>query len=247
MSLRRVVYSPPRLPGRSTTTAQASVARSRRTRSGSIRASVVGRPEYIPATYFNKTQHYAVYTPDLDQPAFTDIRQRDHSVRLTWQVSAKHKIAFTEAFQDNCFCRYTLTSAQSPEASNTLVYDPLRLTQATWSYPATNRLLFDVGVTHMLNTKDIPYYDGATKDDIAITDSGLGLTYNAANNGLGNTGYTPFKPDTGSQMNGRATMSYVTGSHAFKTGLQFYQGWDHRDAYVETGVCLRSDSGCRPA
>src|SRR5204863_6172960 len=81
-----------------------------------------------------------------------------------------------------------------------------------------------------------PYYDGATKEDIAITDSGLGLTYNAANNGLINTGYTPFHPDTGSQVNGRATMSYVTGSHALKTGLQFYRGADHRDAYVETGL-----------
>jgi len=65
-----------------------------------------GAGEYIPATYFNTTQHTPVYTPDLTRPAFTDISQQDNGVRLTWQVSSKHKVNFdnlTPLFPDQRF------------------------------------------------------------------------------------------------------------------------------------------------
>src|SRR5262245_40604181 len=194
-----------------------------------------GGQEYVPGAYYNRTQHTPVYTPDLSRPAFTDIYQQAHDVRLTWQVSPKHKVNLSQAYQDNCHCRFDLTSAQSPEAATTLFYK-LPLTQGTWSYPATNRLLFDAGVTYLRNEKNIPLWDGATADSIAIIDSGLGLTYHAGNRGLGNVGYTPNTPDTDPQINGRGAMSYVTGSHAFKAGLQFYRGWGHIDAAVPQGV-----------
>lgn len=91
--------------------------------------------------YFNNTQHTPVYTPDLSRPSFQDIYFVDNAFRLTWQVSSRNKVTFSQGYQKNCLCRMTFGGfAWSPEASTNL-FRPYGapLTQGTWTYPATNR------------------------------------------------------------------------------------------------------------
>ncbi|PYQ70373.1 MAG: hypothetical protein DMG01_27605 [Acidobacteria bacterium] len=59
----------------------------------------------------------------------------------------------------------------------------------------------------------MPYPAGVTNDIIAVTDSGLGIGYGAPGTFLGH-------PDGRDRYTQRASLSYVTGSHNFKTGFQ---------------------------
>ena len=195
-----------------------------------------GTQEFQPGAFFNKSADPLFYEADTSKPAYTDTYIRDHSVRVTWQLSQKNKIAWYESAQKNCFCYLGVSSAASPEAVTTLHFDPLYLSQLTWSNPASNRLLIDAGVSYSFNAKKspIPGEEGGLvkANAISITDQGLGITYGAFAT-TGSTAYNLTKRgQEGNQMNGRVSMSYVTGSHAFKGGLMFYRGWDHQDRTV---------------
>lgn len=195
-----------------------------------------GTKEFQPGAFFNKSANPLFYEADTSRPAYTDTYIRDHSLRMTWQVSAKNKIAWYESTQSNCFCYLSVSSAAAPEATTTLHFDPLWLSQVTWSNPASNKLLFDAGVSYSFNAKKSPLDELVTKDSIAITDQGLGITYGAFAT-TGSTAYneTP-RGQEGNQMNGRVAASYITGSHAIKAGVMFYQGWDHQDRTVNNYI-----------
>src|SRR5262245_4862838 len=66
-----------------------------------------GTQTTVPGYYFNATPHSFVYTPDLGRPMYFDIPHRDNSIRLTWQLSEKHKIGIHESNQSACNCFYT--------------------------------------------------------------------------------------------------------------------------------------------
>ena len=181
-----------------------------------------GAQEYAPGNYFNKTPNTLFYSPDLDRPAFQDAPNRDTTVRLTWQAAPKHKLTFAQAVQHNCLCYYQVDANRSPEASANPTREPLRLTQGSWTYPVTGRLLLQGGLTYSANGQRLVRSDGVTSRDIPITELSTGYAYGAF------TTYTdPNGPDGNSlfpQTNGRISLAYVTGSHAFKVGYMMYNG-----------------------
>src|SRR4030095_6533371 len=61
-------------------------------------------------------------------------------------------------------------------------------------------------------------YPGTTPDDVAITEQSTNMRYNSVG-GL----YQP-KIRLGDRYSERFALSYITGSHAFKTGIQWDQG-----------------------
>src|SRR5262249_47306435 len=95
--------------------------------------------------------------------------------------------------------------------------EPISLTQAGWTYPATNRLLLQGGVTHSLNGQKSLRTTGVTPSTIPVTELSTGYLYGAS------TSYTdPNGPGGNSffnNTNGPFTLSYVTGAHAFKAGF----------------------------
>jgi len=193
-----------------------------------------GSSEYQPGIWFNKTVNTPFYTPDYDRPAYQEPKIRDHTTRLTWQVSQKQKLAFLGTYQDFCTCYALVSASTAPEAGNHNLYRP-HLVQGTWSYPLTNRLLFDAGLTFVRNLKLTPLAEGTTMDTPPINDLGLGLRYNARPNGLNTAGYS-LNGQTSNQVNGRVAASLVTGSHALKAGMQFYQGTENRETFVPSAT-----------
>ena len=94
-----------------------------------------------------------------------------------------------------------------------------------WSFPATNRLLFEAGVTILRAEQNNYIMPGAAASDIPVTELSTGVNYNAraAIPAMNTT-------DAGvgqrrDQSNQRFSVSYVTGSHAFKTGVYAMEGW----------------------
>src|SRR6185369_15015909 len=88
----------------------------------------------------------------------------------------------------------------------------------------TSRLLFEAGNTTLLEKLNIVHSAGTLPTDIPITELSTGIRYNArATDITGNTNYG--RGGYQNTSNQRFSMSYVTGSHAFKSGLFVQEGW----------------------
>jgi hypothetical protein len=188
---------------------------------------------YAEGRYYNKllqplqpgtppTAGYSyLFEPDLDKPAFTDEFSNDFTLRLTWQAAQKHKLVFASSFQNNCNCIYNLLQASpplAPRATGEHRYSPNYVPTAAWTFPASNRLLLEAGLTINRTNQndtaitDLPYgLPEVPRDDIRITDQGLNLVY----------GSVPGRTLPRYQHQERFALSYVTGSHNFKAGTVY--------------------------
>ena len=91
-----------------------------------------------------------LYAPDLNRPEYSDRTFENASGRVTWQVTPRHKISGFWDTQQLCRACTGATPGLaepqrvSPEAVGVLGR-PLRVAQAAWSSPLTDRLLVDAG------------------------------------------------------------------------------------------------------
>jgi hypothetical protein len=192
-----------------------------------------GAENYQPGSYWaNKTDPAAlggrIYVADLSRPGYTSSPQVEGSGRLTWQATPKQKVNAFVSKEYFCNCFIGVSAARSPEATAMLRRYPL-LMQGKWVYPATSKLFFEAGVAvQRLNLPgERPEGVGAT--DIPYAELSTGLRYNALAGptlvGAANI-YGQYTNHTANEL---FSVSYVTGSHAFKAGVTNLQGWQDFD------------------
>jgi len=166
------------------------------------------------------------YVPDATRPAFSDRTFESASGRVTWQATPRNKIGgFWDA---QAMCR-SCTGATpgvseparvSPEAVGVLGRR-LDATQATWSSPATDRLLFEAGYGGTyFGVGNFERQPNPTRSLIRVVEqcaSGCaangnvpGLTYRSQDFSVAHTGSYLWK----------GSVSYVTGSQTLKFGYQ---------------------------
>jgi Carboxypeptidase regulatory-like domain len=177
---------------------------------------------YAGGTYANADVTAFTYVPVLSRQAVLDEWVLDEAIRLTWQVTPRNKIG---AFYQNnmaCQCHYgvgasgTGTSLTSPEAARFLhLYTPVY--QVTWASPFTNRILFEAGFGYKPESSDWDLEPELGAMPLPhIRDDGIGRLFRAPSGG--NVYYrSPV-------WTSRGSMSYVTGSHALKTGYTYMYG-----------------------
>jgi hypothetical protein len=175
-------------------------------------------------SFYNKTQGTPLYTPDFSRPAKRYQWYKSGAVRLTWQATPKNKISGFGDIQDACNCGSTTGVGIPPEAITYFYFRPQHLYQLTWNSPVTGKVLLEAGATWMVSHSDRWLPPGTTMNTISITDQALGFAYNAMAT-YAFRGYTH-------RNSQRVSASYVTGSHAFKAGLQIEEGL----RYAYTGV-----------
>jgi hypothetical protein len=113
----------------------------------------------------------------------------------------------------------------SPEAVVNYTYFPIYLAQGTWVFPATNKLLFEAGVSYLHNMTAPRPWEGLQPTDISITELSTNYQYNsyaATALNVAQYGEGHYYP----QVNERFSASYVTGSHAFKGGMTALTGFE---------------------
>jgi hypothetical protein len=176
--------------------------------------------------YWNKTQGTPFYTPDTSRPAYRDDRYESHAARITWQVSERNKLNMFTDIKHDCICESGgaasglgsgATNAQEGEAWWRLW--PNGIVQATWTSPRTNKLLLEAGASMVMFHWPGLLNPGTSEDDVAITEQSTNFRYNNVG-GL----YHPNRR-MGDRYTQRFAASYVTGSHAFKTGIQIDEGY----------------------
>jgi hypothetical protein len=183
--------------------------------------------------YFTKNVGAVTYTPDLSKPAYYQDWLKSQAGRLTWQVSPKNKV---NLFADLQTVQTRGTgSFTAPEAQTCYNMWPQGLYQATWSSPVTNKLLIEGGASLArdpwpCSREDVTQALGFTvgPNDIAVTEASTGFIYNS-------------KPDyfyrqVMDRYVERFSVSYVTGSHAFKVGIEDQQHVNIRTDVVNGDV-----------
>jgi Carboxypeptidase regulatory-like domain len=181
---------------------------------GSFRYS--GLSSLVAGNYYNSTPQAFVYTPDTSRPGVDSLFGTSSGLRTTWQATSKNKISLyglrTTQLQRNKDIASGLTS---PEASTRTMFPTNQLLQAMWSAPVTSRVLFEAGMLVYRFVQDTSPQPGVTPDIMAATEQSTGLRFRA------NPEYSVISHD---QETYRASLSYVTGSHAFKGGFTLQRG-----------------------
>ena len=180
--------------------------------------------------FWNSTPNLPVYTPDLSEPAFRDEKYQSHAVRVTWQVSETNKVNFFTDIKHDCICAAGGSGSglgagvsRAQEARSSWNLWPNGIIQGTWSSPVTSRLLLQAGATAALFhwpdylVEGSPH--GALSEDFAEwQEATTGFRW-----GVPSVIYPEKR--IGDRYSEKFSLSYVTGSHNFKTGMQWDQGY----------------------
>jgi hypothetical protein len=153
---------------------------------------------------------------DLNQQAVGgDKFNHAETLNLTWQMAPKHKANFYIHANQRHLVNASGVNT-SPEATTFLTSKPDYIVQAHWSNPQTSRLLFEGGFTFFNETwifdpvaPTIKGYDPAPT--ISKLESSVNTRYGSA---------LTFTTAYNHQYNMRFAVNYVTGTHAFKFGVQ---------------------------
>jgi hypothetical protein len=193
----------------------------------------------IPGMFFNKNAGDPTkWLVDFDtsRPAFNDTRVRNYVGRITWQISPRNKINFTNSEQYSSGNRTgggNATIPRTPEAQGLNLYTPGHTRTLTWSSPFSNRVLLEAGWgSYMANyANDAPRIDGTHNPQLISVLEQTGVASAAIpgsvfNGGIPNLTYRFDNPlgggfqhhQIGTLANLRASISYITGAHNVKVG-----------------------------
>jgi hypothetical protein len=135
--------------------------------------------------------------------------------RLTWQAAPKHKFAAWYATERMCTCPSAIRPTTSPGFDN-LWGRPHYLTTAEWSAPITTRLLLEAGMLYQKHVWSWEPLKGTSPDVIGHLEQSTGVNFK-----LRPAGYARrWQHD----RRVRAALSYITGAHAFKVGMNAGNG-----------------------
>jgi len=187
-----------------------------------------GNRNQYSGTFSNKTQGTPFYTADLDHPGYRKDYMWSESVRLTWQVSPRNKVTSFADVQHNVVWGSSNQITSAPEAVPGWDFTPQGLYQISWNSPVTSKLLLESGASFAISQwPNFPLF-GATLSTISVLEASAGFAYNAS------TAYTA--PMDATRFAQRFAVSYITGSHAFKTGIQVEQGFNSSGSAIDHKV-----------
>ncbi len=168
-----------------------------------------------------------VRVPDnrnLDEQAIAgDTFNRGETLNLTWQASQRNKFTMFGHFNQRLVDCNGCSATTSPEASTYFTHRPEYLLQATWNNPYTNRVLFEGGFT-FYNER---WIFGPQPNNINGYGTNAVISKSESSNGERYGSGVTFTTAGNHQYNMKAAMNYVTGSHAFKVGMQDLWGTRH--------------------
>ena len=182
-----------------------------------------------------------LYVPTTT-PAVNEGQQFNNSLRVTWQVNPKVKVAGTYKADKWCNCPSQISATRAPEAARDRRFPRLRQEHGELTSPITSRLLFETVVMHLFErwgdmhlrakggSLDDPALEALLPDLISVTEQSNNLIYRGRD-----TNNNTLVPNWAY----RAAMSYVTGTHAFKVGFNRTHGFLEEYQYSMNPVSYR--------
>jgi hypothetical protein len=186
-----------------------------------------------------------LYVPTAT-PAVNEGQQFNNSLRVTWQVNPKVKVAGTYKADKWCNCPNQISATRAPEAARDRRFPRLRQEHAEVTSPLTNKLLFEAVGLHLFErwgdmhlrakggSLDDPSVEALLPQLISVTEQSNNLIYRGRE--INNNTLVP-------NFSYRAAMSYVTGTHAFKVGFNRTHGFLEEYQYAMNPVSYRFNLG----
>jgi hypothetical protein len=143
--------------------------------------------------------------------------------RVTWQATERDKLRFyiDRQFNGEYYNGFNTLPNTTPEAS-TDAFGRGWVTQLKWSETTTNKLLLEGGITYYNQPYEQNYRPEVGPRDLPRLEQTTGRLSVAAGNTI-----PPYTSWTKS-YSGMAAASYITGAHAFKTGMTMQWGTNSR-------------------
>ncbi len=186
-----------------------------------------------------------LYAADEDTRGIYNLTQQAVNTRVTWQANQKNKLSFFYDHQWRCWCRRTNVNV-SPESASTYHFPGLNMATVTWTSPLSNRLLFEASASRRGERFIVikPDPSDVFASLIPVVEQSSGVVYRGliTNN---STNTQPFIDNKTGPSSVLASLSYVTGSHAFKFG--FVDSFGTRDVSLDSpggvGLMYRFNNG----
>jgi hypothetical protein len=186
-----------------------------------------------------------LYVPTTT-PAENEGQQFNNSLRITYQINPKVKVAGTYKADKWCNCPSQISGTRAPEAARDRRFPRLRQEHAEITSPITNRLLFEAVAMHLFErwgdmhlrhkggSLDDPALEALLPQLISVTEQSNNLIYRGRE--INNNTLVP-------NWAYRAAMSYVTGTHAFKVGFNRTHGFLEEYQYSMNPASYRFNGG----
>ena len=193
--------------------------------------------------FFSSVRYQQGDTQAADVRYPEDNRAKTLSARLTWQPQAKHKITFF--FEDTKKTKGHEASGPfiSEEASNMRPgQHHYHVAQAKWTSTVSPRFMVDAGWSLSDLTWNVDYRPGVQQE------RGTPLWYSMASHQERSSGalWVAGAPGTmtlGKRHVAASSATYVTGSHSFKTGVQWSFGPRKNERYANADLTQRYLNG----
>jgi hypothetical protein len=175
---------------------------------------------YIAGLYFPVDPTARVRVEDRTRQAYDPQYLWDTAGRVTVAATPKMRFMGFVDVQKKWWTYWLASALSSPESLGEITW-PGRLAQATWSYTATNRLLFEAGGNYQVSDDTTLPREGEPNSGRRIVETGGSLIGPITYGPFGNIVYD----DPQRQRAYRGSMTYVTGSHNLKVGMDLRQGF----------------------
>ena len=186
--------------------------------------------------FYEKDQSTFVFTPDFTRPGTETQRNVSDDIRLTWQMSAKNKLSGYFSIGPRKTEHWTLGSTLQPDASNLQNLPKNNFGTVTFRSTLSSKALFEAAMGRMEETwTREPVEDSATSHGYPVTEQTTGISFRAYPNTF-SSNYTALRSY-------RSSLTYVTGSHAFKAGMTLQEGPADTDVYTNKDTFLTVRNG----
>ncbi len=176
------------------------------------------------------------YDPDFSRQALDWITQKAGNGRMTWQVSEKHKVSVHYEQQSRDI--WSGNPLIAPESTGNFMFPKNSFATVGWTAPLSSRLLLEVRGAHRAEEilvacpGQTPERDEFRPGESPEFDTLIPVREQALGNflyrGKGDHNPDPIfhcnHQDIPHMMQAAGTLSYVTGTHAFKVGIENFWG-----------------------
>ncbi|OLC49241.1 MAG: hypothetical protein AUH43_07910 [Acidobacteria bacterium 13_1_40CM_65_14] len=174
------------------------------------------------------------YEPDLSHPGADSQPNISDDIRLTWQMTPKNKLSAYYNFAPRQTNLWNLSRTTQADAAQLQRVNPNHFETVTFRSTLSNRMLFEAGMGNLTEdwTRE-PNPESTTSLMYPVTEQTTGVNFRAYN---GN-----YSHNITSVRSYRSSLSYVTGSHAFKFGFNMQEGPSRTNVWTtyDTALILR--------
>jgi hypothetical protein len=200
-------------------------------------ARSLGASQYVAGLFHDRNANNPsawTFDPDPSRPVTNRQKNPTLQLRFTWQATPKNKITLMGQESFNFSYCPQATAVRSVEGGLCRLYPLMRLLQTDWTAPVTNRFLIEVGgIIIPYLSYDLPW-PGLTPGLIGVTEQSTGLTYRSSD---------PYRKRRERTGHYRAVVSYITGAHAVKAGMNHRSGYATFHAYDNQPFSYRFNNG----